>query len=435
MVDKIQLNKIIKELEGIENSQALQINIPRKRRRVSDEKITVYFYSSTLDKICAYRIEDIKKKDYDKIIVFNNYEELDDDLIYSKAYVYNVSNILKVHPYCALDDYRIFAKTKRYYSDVMLIRYAGLYLNYPYMEQLMKAGFAAIINDFLKHSCDFDVFEKTFKAGNNIQQITSLSNSIWKQLVKHVNDYEVWIEFKNLIDKHDIKSDLLNRIIHNTCRDTGYSIGVLDIEEILEKRNEFNIDNYYTLSSLMDYVDKAKLTQGLKGIKVLAIIRDYLNMCAELEIVPAIKSENLERDHDVVSVIYNRHREEIARKKAETKNKALKLAFLKRHEELKKYSYEDENLKVIIPGCANDLFEEGKNNHNCVASYTDAHAEGTTDIFFIRRKDTIDKSYITVEVNEKNRSIKQAFYAGNRTINKKEDLDFIDRWVKEKISA
>ena len=72
---------------------------------------------------------------------------------------------------------------------------------------------------------------------------------------------------------------------------------------------------------------------------------------------------------------------------------------------------------------------EGRNNHNCVASYAELHAKGKNTIVFIRKKDEPEKSYITAEIDD-GLNVVQAYYSYNRRIIK-EDRAFIDQWIKE----
>ena len=84
----------------------------------------------------------------------------------------------------------------------------------------------------------------------------------------------------------------------------------------------------------------------------------------------------------------------------------------------------------MIPDSPSDLIKEGQTQHNCVASYTGRHADKKTNIFFIRKKDNLDESYITVEFDDNNKSIIQARYKYNKTVNEKSDKEFINKWLK-----
>lgn len=63
-------------------------------------------------------------------------------------------------------------------------------------------------------------------------------------------------------------------------------------------------------------------------------------------------------------------------------------------------SVETEELEIVFPTCANDLIEEGKNQHNCVGSYINRVLNGDCIVVFIREKNNPTESYITCEIRE-----------------------------------
>lgn len=63
-------------------------------------------------------------------------------------------------------------------------------------------------------------------------------------------------------------------------------------------------------------------------------------------------------------------------------------------------SVETEELEIVFPTCANDLIEEGKNQHNCVGSYINRILNGECIVVFVREKHNPTSSYITCEIRE-----------------------------------
>ena len=64
--------------------------------------------------------------------------------------------------------------------------------------------------------------------------------------------------------------------------------------------------------------------------------------------------------------------------------------------------FEDDTLKVIIPTTTEEFKAEGDAQHNCVYSmYLEKCIKNTTHVVFIRRKDALNKSYITCEVDKR----------------------------------
>lgn len=89
------------------------------------------------------------------------------------------------------------------------------------------------------------------------------------------------------------------------------------------------------------------------------------------------------------------------------KSELLAARFQQRAEELGRLSFELDGL--LIRPCRDqaDLNEEGTSLHHCVGSYADRHAEGKTAIFFIRRTSQPREPYFTLELNEKDLTVRQ----------------------------
>ena len=52
---------------------------------------------------------------------------------------------------------------------------------------------------------------------------------------------------------------------------------------------------------------------------------------------------------------------------------------------------------LVVPKNADDIKAEGETLHHCVGSYVERIAKGETSIFFVRKADSPDKPYFTLE--------------------------------------
>ena len=104
-------------------------------------------------------------------------------------------------------------------------------------------------------------------------------------------------------------------------------------------------------------------------------------------------------DHkcDFFRTYINLYREYNLRKQ-ELDNKAIK-AMADRHRTA--LSFENNDYVVVIPETADEIINEGKNQHNCVGSYVRDVIAQYCNIVFVRKKNEPDKSYITVEIDKK----------------------------------
>lgn len=91
--------------------------------------------------------------------------------------------------------------------------------------------------------------------------------------------------------------------------------------------------------------------------------------------------------------------------------------------------FADDSYEIIAPKEMADLFSEGHNMHNCVATYINSVIYGRCKIYFLRRKKDPDKSFGTIEVRRG--CLIQAKGVCNRYL----DIDsqvFVRKWCKYK---
>lgn len=108
-------------------------------------------------------------------------------------------------------------------------------------------------------------------------------------------------------------------------------------------------------------------------------------------------------DHkcDFFRTYINLYREYTLRK-TELDNKKIKSVADKHRTAL---TFETDDYVVVIPETANEIIDEGKNQHNCVGGYVRDVLKDYCTIVFVRQKHNPDKSYITVEINSNGRIV------------------------------
>ena len=141
-------------------------------------------------------------------------------------------------------------------------------------------------------------------------------------------------------------------------------------------------------------------------------VRDYIIMCRKIEYAPR-KTNNFMREYCEVKKTYELHR-------AEFDDRQLKRNYANKE---KAWEFEYGNYKVVLPTCAMDIVDEGKNMHHCVGSYVSRVVDGDCFIVFIRNKETPNDCYITCQVYTDGR-IGQYYLAYDHCIHKQEDIDF-----------
>lgn len=173
------------------------------------------------------------------------------------------------------------------------------------------------------------------------------------------------------------------------------------------------INKWYSLNHYFDYLDAAKeCSYDLTQDSVL-FPRDIRKAHDD-----AIDNRQILRDEKM---------KEAARKEAEKYN------YHQRYRELcKKYSFEYNDLVIVVPEQAADIITEGRNLCHCVAGYASRHIRGTTTILFLRHKNETEKSYYTIEINEQCREIRQCHGYRNEQENDKasEVVEFEKEFAK-----
>lgn len=186
---------------------------------------------------------------------------------------------------------------------------------------------------------------------------------------------------------------------------------------------------FMSLQQLMNRLEKYRYQNGYYGEnQVLGRYVDYLQMREELgydmtnEVF--LYPKNLKEKHDEMVKEKNARKDElyITRKMQEFP------AIAKRYKTLcKKYSYEKSGYIVRPAMNAKEIIMEGRILHHCVGrdNYLRKHNNGETAILFLRKVESPDEPYYTIEI--KNTKILQWY--GLR--DGKPDKEIIEPWLDE----
>jgi len=92
--------------------------------------------------------------------------------------------------------------------------------------------------------------------------------------------------------------------------------------------------------------------------------------------------------------------------------------------------YEDDEYIIYPATSIQDLVEESRQQKNCVRTYCEAISNNESQIYFMRRKEELDKSFVTIEVNDK--KIIQARVKYNE-LPSKEINEILNKWEQNLI--
>ena len=95
---------------------------------------------------------------------------------------------------------------------------------------------------------------------------------------------------------------------------------------------------------------------------------------------------------------------------------------------LSKYDMTIGDFVFMCPKSQQDMTDEATQQANCLASYIQKYTNGESEIFFMRKKDDPEQSYITIE--KYGYGLRQIYYACNRTVSEA-DRDVARQWLKK----
>lgn len=171
----------------------------------------------------------------------------------------------------------------------------------------------------------------------------------------------------------------------------------------------------YTVKGLMSYLDYLKTYEALDNISsTLGELYDYAKMMKEVSNKFDKYPRHFLTTHQIACRNYNRLKQEFDEAKFKDRiNKNMEKSF--------------GDYTFIYPKCIQDIKDEAVQMSNCVASYVQKVIDGQCDILFLRKKESPDKSLVTIEVRDN--KIVQARQRFNYQVTS-EQQEVIDKWNK-----
>ena len=306
--------------------------------------------------------EYISFKDMDHII-----EQLDDffdmtslceKLFFNNIEAYLYTDNLKelkngIYKYTRLWEIGEYLKEERYFTIPQLTLYPLYYKQFEYLINYKLYNLALNV-PFL------------FKDGRNFKEIFGVDKKYLNFMVQNdINEMEFNLFKKTLIDDIDI------------LRYFSHYYWLLD-DDLFKT---IKID----LRKLKDYLEKNSLKDNM--IDYFDYIRMGIELGIDMERKEVLYPQDLRVAHDdlynQIEVIDNQ----------EINNKIEEIANL-----LSINNYEDDNYVIYPVSSIEMLVDESRQQKNCVRVYAERIAEGKCQIYFMRRKRDINKSFVTIEV-------------------------------------
>ena len=376
-------------------------------------------------------IVDIEKEFIEKVKEEKSYEWGDTNRTYlSRKYDYHfrdndfivlgIEDFKKDFPYFPFDniigemsDTYYWRRGHNNYWEAQIICLA---IKYPQLELLYKTNFKKFVIEWIKDPANV-VFARCFKNGKNIDEITKLPKYAWTLIADRSRNIKEYNEMRIWVQKENLSKEQLEEVFNQNL----YKPELEKVRKLCTRT--FNDKKLYTLDTLLNYLHRCDVYQAIPAMEAIDLLNDYIKMSIDMNVEPLTNSNSLKREHDVTVRNYNQWYRA-------NRNAMIEDSFKKRSEYLQKYEYENDKYIVITPHCVNELLEEANNQRNCLACYADYYAKGRAQIFFMRKKNQKDKSYISIELNQDLTEFRQVYYGCNRPVDNPDDLQFLNEWLE-----
>ena len=288
----------------------------------------------------------------------------------------------------------------------------------PHIEQLYKAGYVGLIMELAealkkKNKAEIDIFNRLTRSGTDIKSIFKTEKPVYRGLRDENVSLKIWDVARKMVKGGKINADAVCEFAQMglTERDCGHFYRILG--------KSYRGTPIFTFNTLVRYLTRLDVYEALDLPVALEYLDDYLQECDFLGIKPNIESDSLLREHNIA-----------ARLCRETREERRRVAMDGACKELQKWNYSDGTYLIRGVQSFDDLLDEAKQQHNCVACYADQIAKGNRKVYLMRRLACPDKSLITVEISKDGKTIRQKYLARNMQIRNPSQQDFLQNWLR-----
>lgn len=316
-------------------------------------------------------------------------------------------------------------------------------LKLPELEQLAKLGCDSTVKNIvmqtypkaeLKHWAGEYYNEKE----KNILRKIGLSKGQLDYFAEKISDNryytsyysealkEMRLWFGNDLSHIDIASfkkylEGFKNIKSNFWRDLRGSARALDVEYEKFVKNIIRLgeknENAYRL--INDTINSANRLNAGTRPEINWYFDDYSDIVrAHDALVALANAQDAERRaYWQLSELERNKRDEEKRKKVDDKRK--------------EYEYEDDTYIIRLPKDLTEIINEGAKQSICIGGYTARHANGDTNLFFLRDKSEPDKPFYAIEMSN-DKSIVQIHGHSNKWLgNNPEAIPTVIRWLRK----
>lgn len=332
-----------------------------------------------------------------------------------KIYKKNIKSLLKGHPLEYMDMEEIVEKlqnrSRQYEKIYSFIEVYDKLGRFPQIESLWKIGFEKLSLDLLTSE------KKNLNKSDKLHQALGISKELWNYILE------------NKMKTVSLEQIRQMKTIDKICWKKDIVVKAYDLFSKYEMERYF-AQAHMNIEKTMKFCEENK--------KERYLYTDYLNMAIELGY--DMKDDfvayprHIEQAHDAAIAVRDEEKNRKKLEQAAEKDNDIRKVERKIR---KRFSFEDDKFLIRPAKTNREIVKEGQIQHICVGSgyYSNNMINGTSYILFLRRKESPDVPFYTVEI-DKDYKIRQRHGKYNEQHEEVVEVDkFLNKFVEAKTNG
>lgn len=308
------------------------------------------------------------------------------------------------------------------YNEDGIARWAAA----PWLETLSKAGYALAdkaMRDSLTDA-ETEKLNRLCQNGSRPKDIFKTQKAVYETL-KSNSDIDIWDQYRRMAKTGRLAQDTVAQ-----AYDMGLRLRDLELaSHVLGAKHDGR--PCFTWESLVNYLRRVDVNEAIPQGEALQLLADYLSMCRQINIAPRLDGDSLKREHDVIARLVRQRRDEEQVRKMKQYEEDVARARAEGASRLGRLEYHEKVYFVRPITDFDDLQDEARQQHNCVASYAGRITSGQCHILTMRETAHPGRSLVTIELAPDLKTVRQKLLAGNHQIRNKSINEFIERWRRQ----
>jgi len=393
-------------------------------------------------KIAAYKIT--KARGQEEIDVFDAFHITSDNVTNDECVYYEgatsmidfIANNPEFAKRTGLDELVMnYLPTSLIPENSLFLLYLYLYSKYPVVELLVKMKYYGLVFGLMDRICS------AYRREDIRASVSSLN-----KLLNQTSKGSASLSIPSYIGQYlNAKGAKIDEYFSWVALNEYESISKENFEKIISSEAYWYINYYnqlgqlpniikygYTLNQVMKYIMKQYSNDNKWNIRqnkvdyrtphqitsIINLWKDYLEHCELMDVKPDKFPQDVKKAHDDIISAYKA-----------VKDKMIDKELAQIADKYSSYKTTSKHYDIVVPRSVNDFVTEGNNQHNCVGGYVESVRKGRCRVFFIRKIDDMETSYITAECNKLGQ-LAQIKYRNNLPVTNYDEVEYAKAFCK-----